>query len=623
MTVEQIRAGGEYTREVAIEVEQRAEVGNGSGAQRVNVSFSSEAYVLRDLPGVGMCHEVLGHQPHEVDLSRLSAGGPALCDHKADLGSKVGVVESARIVNGRGQAVIRFASTQAGREMAERVVSGEVTHTSVGYKVAEYRLEAGEASDGLPVVRATNWTPFEISFVAIPADPTVGYGRSLKAATGAKSTSKEVKSMNTPEIRGRETGSVAAERHRTAEIMAMGRHFDVPDEDVRDAIERGTSADAFRGIVLDHIGNRPYVPTRAGSTMIGICQALDRPYSLSRAVNSLLTGRWDDAGLEREMNDEIQRTSGRAASGIWIPAAALAGQRDLLTTSTADALVGKTHLDSQFVDALRPQVAVMSLGAKLLPGLVGNVSIPRQTSSASAQWIAEGSAATESTPGFDAISLKPRQLSARVSMSRKQLKQALPGIDSLMESDLRKQIAVALDAAAINGAGGALEPLGVLNTTGIGNADSSAADGGYVTWARACKLISTVEQANAPAGSMGFLANARTKGDMLSTPRFPNGEMPILETGPEGFRLAGYKAAFTSLVPSDLTKGTATDLSALIFGVWSEMIVAQWSGIDLIVDEHSMADTGSVRIVIHAFFDVALRNPESFAAIKDVAPLTA
>ncbi|WP_197917396.1 phage major capsid family protein [Thiosulfatihalobacter marinus] len=85
----------------------------------------------------------------------------------------------------------------------------------------------------------------------------------------------------------------------------------------------------------------------------------------------------------------------------------------------------------------------------------------------------------------------------------------------------------------------------------------------------------------------------------------------------DDLRLAGYKARFSGNVPSNLTKGTGTDLSAVIFGAWADLLIGQWGGIDLIVDDVTEAAKGNVRLVAHSEWDIAVRHAESFAAIQD------
>ncbi|TKZ20976.1 phage major capsid protein [Shimia litoralis] len=601
-----------------------AEVKVEDQGRTVLLSFSSEIPVLRDTP-IGTAYEVLGHDPSEVDLSRLNTGSaPVLKDHRRDVDSMVGTVVSARIEGRRGRAVVRLADTKEGNSMLSRIKAGEVQSVSVGYAVHELK-PAGE-QDGYPVLRATKWEAVEVSLVAVPADPTVGVGRTLAGGFSAPLPHiPKGSNMTTPTTTTMEhqptlaVGSVSSERRRASEISLLGRKFNMPSEDVESAIKDGLSVDAFQFSILDDMGTRDAPTTRSRMGMPAIAAA-ERSYSLSRVAQAQVTNDWSQAGFEREVSQELQGQIGRSASGTYVPTAALAG-RALVTTGTAPSLIGTQQMHDAFVEVLKPQVRVMELGATVLPGLVENVSIPRQTAGCSAEWIAENSEAAESSPGFDAVTLTMHQLSAHTRISRRQLKQSLPAVDQILTNDLRAQIAVALDKAAIAGTGIAPEPTGILNIAGIGDV-TMGTDGDFVIWAKLMELVSTVEAANVDPASLGFLSNRKVKGWLMSTPRISGTDTMMLDPDAaataEGLRLAGYKARFSGNVPSDLTKGAGVDLSALIFGAWSELLIGQWGGIDLIVDDVTEAAKGNVRLVAHSEWDIAVRYAESFAAIQDI-----
>ena len=591
----------------------------------VLLSFSSEIPVLRDTP-FGTAYEVLGHDPSEVDLSRLNSGSaPVLKDHRRDVDSMVGTVVSARIECRRGRAVVRLADTKEGSSMLSRIKAGEVQSVSVGYAVHELK-PAGE-QNGYPVLRATKWEAVEVSLVAVPADPTVGVGRSLAGGSSAPlpHTLKDL-NMTTPNITTQHqaapaSASVSSERRRASEISVLGRSFNMPAEDVETAIADGLSVDAFQRSILDGMstGNSPQLVTR-GRIGLPAIAAAERSYSLTRVAQAQVTGDWSQAGFEREVSQELQGQIGRNASGTYVPTAALAG-RALVITGTAPSLIGTQQMHDAFIEVLKPQVRVMELGATVLPGLVEIVSIPRQTAGCSAEWIAENSEATESAPGFDAMSLTMHQLSANTRISRRQLKQSLPAVDQILTNDLRAQIAVALDKAAIAGTGVAPEPTGILNVAGIGDVPLGT-NGDFVTWGRHMELVSAVESANVDPASLGFLSNLKVKGWLMSTPRISGTDTMMLDPDAaataEDLRLAGYKARFSGNVPSDLTKGTGTDLSAMIFGAWADLLIGQWGGIDLIVDDVTEAARGNVRLVAHSEWDIAVRHAQSFAAIQDI-----
>lgn len=587
--------------------------GEAVESRSVRLSFSSEKPYLREDGW-----EVLGHQPGEADLTRLVSGtAPLLKDHKRDIDSMVGTVESAEIIGGRGQAVVRFAESADGEKMLERVRSGEVKCVSVGYRVHDYK-RSGER-DGLPIIRVTKWEPYEISLVAVPADETVGVGRS--AGRGERITSKSKECHMTTETtatppEGNSRSAVHQERTRIAEIQAIGRHFEIGQHEIDDAIENGTSTDRFRTLVLDQLSDGDQGATRAGITRINIASSQERPYSLTRTINAELTGDWSDAGFERECAQEMKRSIGRSPEGIYVPPVALA-TRDLLTTSNASSLIGTEHMGNAFIDALKPETHVMQLGATVLSGLRENVSIPKMGAGTQAEWIAEDTEATESTPNFGNVTIALKQLSAHARLTRRMLKQSVPMVDVILQNELRRQIAVAVDAAAISGAGTALEPQGILSTPGIGDVEIGV-DGGAITWSKVTELMAAVEGANIPMNTQGFLSNPRVKSTLLSTPKFAGGDTAILSADTEAMHIAGTRSAFTTNVPSNLTKGTGTNLSALIFGAWSELLIGQWGGIDIIIDDKSEATKGNVRIVAHSEWDISVRHAEAFAAIKDI-----
>jgi len=599
-----------------------AEAKMEGGDRLVRLSFSSELPVLRDY-STGPAFEVLGHDPGEVDLSRLNSGSaPVLKDHRRDVDSMVGTVVSARIEGRRGRAVVRLADTKEGNSMLSRIETGEVQSVSVGYAVQEL-TPAGEHK-GYPVQRATKWEAVEISLVAVPADPSVGVGRSLPPAPSAplNSTKKgSIVSTPTTEQHAANPGAstLQSERRRTSEIYYLARKFDVPSDDVEAAVADGTPVSTFQRSILDEMGNNNGPATRSRVSLPAVASN-ERSYSLSRMAQAQITGDWSRAGFEREISQELHNQIGRNASGAYVPTAALAG-RNLVTTANASSLIGTQQMHDAFIDVLKPQVRVMELGATVLPGLVENVSIPRQTAGCSAEWIAENAEATESAPGFDAVTLTMHQLSANTRISRRQLKQSLPAVDQILSNDLRAQIAVALDKAAIAGSGVSEQPTGILNQAGIGDVEMGT-NGDFVTWAKLMELVSKVEAANVDPATLGFLSNLKVKGYLMSTPRIPGTDTMMLDPDAaaiaEDLHLAGYKARFSGNVPSDLTKGTGSDLSSVIFGAWADLLIGQWGGIDLIVDDATEAAKGNVRLVAHSEWDVAVRHAESFAAIQDV-----
>ena len=71
-------------------------------------------------------------------------------------------------------------------------------------------------------------------------------------------------------------------------------------------------------------------------------------------------------------------------------------------------------------------------------------------------------------------------------------------------------------------------------------------------------------------------------------------------------------------VPSNLTKGTSSGVcSAIIFGNFNDLIIGQWGGTDILVDPYTGSGSGTIRVVVFADVDVAVRHAESFSATQD------
>ena len=149
----------------------------GEGNERKFIlSFSSEEPYERWW-GV----EILEHKDSSIDLTRLNTIGCLLFNHNKD--KVIGKINRAWIENDRGQAEVEFDSDAESEVIYQKVSSGTLKGVSVGYRVDVWEdVSANNTStDGRfvgPCSIATKWTPMEISIVSVPADPTVGVGRS-------------------------------------------------------------------------------------------------------------------------------------------------------------------------------------------------------------------------------------------------------------------------------------------------------------------------------------------------------------------------------------------------------------------------------------------------------------
>lgn len=272
-------------------------------------------------------------------------------------------------------------------------------------------------------------------------------------------------------------------------------------------------------------------------------------------------------------------------------------------------------MDGGFIDALKDRLVLTGLGTDFLDGLTGDVKFPRESNVLSATWEGETDSNAEETPTYDNVSLSPKRLGFYVDVSRQSLLQTNPAIDARIRRNMINAVRRALETAAINGSGSDPIPEGILNTDGIGSADVGT-DGGAQSWDQWVKNETNVASDNADVGSLGYLTNAKVRGQAKQT---------LVDEGSGRFlwpvnadNVNGYPVGVSNLVPDDLDKGTGEDLSALIFGNFNDLVIGQWGGLEVLVDPYTQATSGIVRMVINIYADVAVLHPESFSATQDI-----
>jgi HK97 family phage major capsid protein/HK97 family phage prohead protease len=619
-----------------------------ASGQGITFSFSSEYPVDRWFGA-----EVLSHRTGAADLSRLNDGAPLLLNH--DPNQLIGVVEKAWTADGRGYATARFSSNEQAQQVRQDVADGILRNVSFGYRVLQ--LTAGEKNGDQPqTFTADSWMPYEVSLVAIPSDPTVGLGRSdedpevevpvttpataqaiepeqpqeAPASTVQHQSPESPETMTDTVLETARTEAVAAERSRIAIITAIGEKHNQADL-ARQLIESGRSIDDARAAFLDKLGAKQE-PISGSTGDVDLNAKEQRDYSIVRAINAAITGNWSGAGLEREVSAEIERKSGRATSGFYMPHnLEMRAPYAVGASSTGGALVATNLLASNFIEVLRNNALIMNMGPSLLTGLVGNVSLPRQTAATATYWVTEASSLTEAEATFNTVTLTPKQIGARSQYSRLALAQTTPDIEQLVRNDLAKVMALGIDLAAINGSGSSGQPTGILNTSGIGSVEmgtngaafTDGASGSTSGLDQLISLESKLDIANALNGNLYYLTNAKVVA-ALKKLKSAYGEYlwtasdGVTTTGTPG-GVNGYGVMRSNQVPATLTKGTGTALSALIFGNFSELLIGMWGALEILPNPYGSGyNAGSVDIRAMQTCDIQVKHAASFAAITDI-----
>ena len=322
-------------------------------------------------------------------------------------------------------------------------------------------------------------------------------------------------------------------------------------------------------------------------------------------------------GLEKkaaEMGAAEYERMGLSKKGFVIPMALLRSSAGQNATTDADGGYAKVEQAPTYIDGLKERLVVAQLGARVMGDLVGSVPFVK-AGAITSNWLAEGVEASVSKSTFAKVTMTPHRNATVAAFSKDLLRQTSLDIEKIVMDLIMDSHAALLEAAAINGSGSSNQPRGILNTSGIGDV-AGGTNGAAISYANVVALETAINANNANRGKLGYLTNAKVIGAMKTTEKSNGTARYILDM--DG-KVNGYPVEYTNLVPSDLTKGSASGVcSAMIFGNFEDLYIGHWGGIDIVLDPFTLAANGDVRIILNSWDDVAVVEPKSFAAIKDI-----
>jgi HK97 family phage major capsid protein/HK97 family phage prohead protease len=564
----------------------------------VRMAISSEEPVMRSF---GM--EILEHSDEAMDLSFLKSGrAPLLLDHDPE--RQVGVIESVSLDGSarRLRATVRFGKSALAREAFDDVTDGIKANVSIGYSVQEMKRKDKDTY----VVK--KFRIHEASLVSIPADVTVGVGRSgdvsPESIIKVEHPIKEpiMSEENIVDIQALEANARKAAQVNASQIIELGARHNKTDL-AHKAIAEGRSIEEFRGELLENIGS-----TRALEEQnIGLSQKEVKSFSLLRAIHALANptdrNAQEAAAFEFECSRAAAEAYGRAAQGILLPAEVMRNWHRDMNSSDDSALFTDDFRGGDFIDALRNASSVMQAGARMLSGLSGDVKIPKKTAASSAGWIAsEGGASSESEMTVGSVSMAPKTLGAFTDVTRQLMIQSSMDVEALIREDLAEAIALAIDLAGLEGSGSSGQPTGILNTTGVNTVTNFA--GANPTFAEVVTLETAVAEDNALLGNLAYILPAAMNGALKTTEKATGTAQFVAEPGGT---INGYQSIVTN-------QGTAGNL---YFGNFADLLIGMFGGLDIVVDPYTSSTSGTVRVVALQSCDVAVRHAVSFAFGND------
>ncbi len=570
--------------------------------------------------------EVLDCAPTAIRLGRLQSGGPLLCDHNTT--DQIGVIENVQIGADRVcRALVRFGKSERASEIFQDVIDGIRQNVSVGYQIHKAVLvESADPNavqeDAADVYRVTDWEPFEVSIVSVPADASVGIGRSAGAdspiAPASIPTLKETTMSTATETTAPVTpaapaitsadvrAQVAAERAQVREIIAIGEQFARFNgvELAKQAIEKGETVEQLRAQIM----NAVTAAQTTQATNLDLSAKEQKRFSVFKAIRAISDKTWKGAEFELECHSEILKRTGLSEAvhgGFYMPADIQ--RRDLTVgTPTAGGNLVATNLDAaNFIDLLRARSRVAALGATMLPGLVGNLSIPKLTGAATAYWLTnEATAITESQQTIGQLALTPKTVGAYTELSRQLMLQSTPAAEALVMGDLAKVLALAIDLAAFEGSGSSGQPTGISQTANIGSVT-----GTNLALADIIEFQTDLAGSNALADGCAYVTTPAVAGLLKGRARIASTDSKTIW---EGSILDGTVDGFRATSTTQLTA------ASMIFGDFSQVVIGEWGMLEIALNPYAAFATAITGIRAIQSVDVGIRQAAAFSRATSI-----
>jgi HK97 family phage major capsid protein len=609
----------------------------GADEDRFEIAISSEFPVRR-----WFGKEILDHSPEAVDLSRAKNGLSFLDSH--DSKAIVGIVSDVRVDKKDKvlRGIVQFSRNPKAQEVKRDVVDGIRKYISVGYGVNEYTLEKASKDEG-ETYRATSWTPLETSSVAVPADPSVGHNRKagergfpVKVTSSVEHSAEHSTEERTMAAETSPAQAVIDARNVSVEIIKLAKRHKVDQERVATWISEGRSVDAVSALILEEVASRSAKPITTGAAVeeLALTDKEQREYNLARGIMTLVgNDEADDNGsgkrencLELEISQTIERShKGATHGGLFVPWSvknvnAITKRAGLDSATSTKGTELKFTEPGAFIDYLYNRMRVKELGAQTISGLRDNVAFPKQTGKATGSWVAEnpGSDVADSNLTLGQVPSSPKTYQSSTSYSRQLLAQAVIDVDTLVRQDLARDMALAIDLAAIAGATGGSNPVGILHTTGVQAfvVEADAGNGGEPDYTDIVHMIEELEDVNADQlGDPGWLTTPGIKSLLKLTARLAN--TIALPVWADNDTVSGYMARSSNQVPSTGVRGDTSNNNALILGVFATMVIAMWgSGFELVVDPYRLKKQGMIELTTFMLTDVVLKYPQAFVVAQ-------
>ena len=603
-------------------------------SRTVEIAFCSELPAKRKINDKDY-NEILLCSTENVDLRRLNQNAALLWNHDPD--AIIGSVLNARMDSDRiGRATVRISNTA--ENIWQMILEGTLTHISVGYFINDYRI------DGDNII-VTSFTPYEISWVTIPVDPTVGIGRSLDPNENPieletlNSTSEtiqegELMEENTQDINEPENEHVEAE---VVQEEVQEEVLETEQEEAEVVLEEQTRALQSDDELFAIIASRPDLLNKLNSTEeplnsneltntenerqleltsigkvlnIDVSDAIAKGISVTdfkRQINENKNIKDDEMkkdftlknGLRSYANEEDMSAFEQGKRGLVVPTSAL---RAVNTTVGANLIQETIDYDS-YIDILRANSVLANFPITVISGLEGDgkLSLPALNSDFTDAFgfIEEDGKSPEATPAYGKVTLEPKDFTGSVYLTRIMMK----------SSDAAERYTT---EAMIKGASSRLEKEVMAKVV------SEAVKEGNVKEVAALSNIDF----DAVVDAMGELGSKNVVSSKIVAVMSPKTRAALRKQVVKGntsakFLVEGQGTSQLLAGEIPVIESTLVADDQVILGDFSQIVIAQWgSDVELDKDETTSRDRGGLYLRIWATINHAVARPEAFYVLR-------
>lgn len=319
-------------------------------------------------------------------------------------------------------------------------------------------------------------------------------------------------------------------------------------------------------------------------------QMENKNFSLVAAIRNAASNKQQDELIQAviDAGQENMRMSQTTYTGqIQLPSA----EFRTITKATEGVDVVATDI-YDIAQAIHEKSVLSELGCRVISGLVGDVQFP-VISTANATWEAETATTAATTPTFTSVKLSPKRLSCVVPISKMLLAQDSTGIERAVRNEITKAIMGKLESTVFGAAAGsATQPAGIFNGT-ISTTIAAFSD---------ITALESLTDGYDGYGEKKYLMAPNVKAALRSMIKGTNGTGMVMENS----EVDGTKAAVSAFVPTN----------DLAYGDWSNLTVGIWDGLDIVVDNYTLAADGCIRLVVNFYCDAQLTRSGAIAVAK-------